>query len=462
MSQSTNDTTQVLDLDDIQGLVLRNARLPVGSYLFARIGNPAHGREFLGRITHQVTTAAEWWEPSPWTVNLGISYQGLVALDLPRSCLESFPEEFRRGMAARAETIGDSGPSSPTGWDGGLGTPEVHLMLFLTGQDRATLDRLLDTARTAQADLTGVAEVYRQDVYVPADPREHFGFRDAIGGVVIEGAGEVLGGEGVDSAGGGPPRPGHDPPIKAGEFLLGYLDETATPPPMPQPDVLGRNGTYAAFRKLHQDVASFRAFIEASGDSPQERELVAAKMVGRWRSGAPLALAPERDDPQLAADPNRINDFTYGDDPKGLRVPRGAHIRRINPRDSLDDTIAYVKRHRIVRRGMRYGPELPEGIGDDGVDRGAAFLIIGASIARQFEFLQRVWINDGDFVGLGAEKDPLIGANDGTGTFTIPRKPLRRRVKGLPRFVTTRGGEYFFIPGIRALRWLAEPASDPA
>jgi deferrochelatase/peroxidase EfeB len=111
-------------------------------------------------------------------------------------------------------------------------------------------------------------------------------------------------------------------------------------------------------------------------------------------------------------------------------VPRGAHIRRSNPRDSLEDTIADVKRHRIVRCGMRYGPELPDGIGEDGVDRGAAFLIIGASITRQFEFLQRVWVNNGDLVGLGTEKDPLIGANDGTGTFTIPRKPFRRRMKG--------------------------------
>ena len=90
------------------------------------------------------------------------------------------------------------------------------------------------------------------------------------------------------------------------------------------------------------------------------------------------------------------------------------------------------------------------------MDRGATFLIIGASITRQFEFLQRVWVNDGDLVGLGTEKDPLIGANDGTGTFTIPRKPLRRRVKGLPRFVITRVGEYCFIPGIRALQWIAE------
>ena len=157
-----------------------------------------------------------------------------------------------------------------------------------------------------------------------------------------------------------------------------------------------------------------------------------AKVIGR-QDGRALAVGSAAGPgaragrPQLAADPQRNNAFTHADDPKGLRVPRGAHIRRSNPRDSLEDTIADVKRHRIVRCGMRYGPELPDGIGEDGVDRGAAFLIIGASITRQFEFLQRVWVNNGDLVGLGTEKDPLIGANDGTGTFTIPRKPFRWR-----------------------------------
>jgi Dyp-type peroxidase family len=456
MSQTQAPAPQLLELEDIQGVILRDARLPFGAYLFARVDVAAHGREFLRRVADDVTTAAGWWEPSPSTLNVGISYQGFLALGLPRESLESFSEEFRQGMAARAEVIGDTGLSGPAHWAGGLGTPDIHLMLYLTAQDEGILSRLLDDARKAQADLTGVAEVYRQDVWVPPDLREHFGFRDAIGGVVVEGAGEVVGGEVVDSAGGGAPRPGHGPPIKAGEFILGYPDQTATLPPMPQPDVLGRNGTYAALRKLHQNVAAFRAFITASGKTAEEQELVAAKMVGRWRSGAPLALAPERDDPELGADPMRNNAFAYGDDPSGLRVPQGAHIRRINPRDSLEDTIADVKRHRIVRRGMAYGPRLPEGVADDGVDRGAAFLIMGASIARQFEFIQRTWINDGDFVGLGSEKDPLVGANDGTGTFTIPKKPIRRRVKGLPRFVTTRGGEYFFIPGIRALRWIAE------
>jgi deferrochelatase/peroxidase EfeB len=180
--------------------------------------------------------------------------------------------------------------------------------------------------------------------------------------------------------------------------------------------------------------------------------------LGRWPSGAPLVLAPEHDDPELAADPQRNNDFRYyEEDPKGLKCPAGAHIRRTNPRDALKDTITNVNIHRIVRRGFVYGPTLPEGaMEDDGVDRGIVFLWMGAYLARQFEFVKSQWHNDGDFVGLADEKDPIAGANDGTGTFTIPQRPIRRRLHGIPRFVTTKGGEYCFMPSIRALHWLAD------
>jgi deferrochelatase/peroxidase EfeB len=169
-------------------------------------------------------------------------------------------------------------------------------------------------------------------------------------------------------------------------------------------------------------------------------------------------LAPERDDPELAADPQRNNDFGYyEEDPKGLKCPAGSHIRRNNPRDALKDTITNVNRHRVLRRGFLYGPTLPEGATeDDGVDRGIVFVFMGANLSRQFEFTKSQWQNDGDFVGLDDEKDPLSGPNDGTGTFTIPRRPVRRRLHGIPRFVTTKGGEYCFVPSIRALRWLAD------
>lgn len=247
-------------------------------------------------------------------------------------------------------------------------------------------------------------------------------------------------------------------PLKAGEFVLGYIDEWERLAPMPQPEVLGRNGSYVALRKLHQDVAAFRRFLAHHATSAEDEELLAAKIVGRWRSGAPLALAPDGDDPELAADLHRRNDFLYyDDDPKGLKCPLGSHIRRMNPRDHFKDEIVQVSRHRVFRRGQAYGTVLPEGVmEDDGAARGLVFLFVGADLGRQFEFIQREWINQGTFIGAPAERDPLIGPNDGTGDFTIPKQPIRRRLQRLPRFVTMRGGEYFFMPGLKALRWLAD------
>jgi deferrochelatase/peroxidase EfeB len=111
----------------------------------------------------------------------------------------------------------------------------------------------------------------------------------------------------------------------------------------------------------------------------------------------------------------------------------------------------------MIRRGTAYGPLLPEGVlADDGADRGIMFAFVGANIGRQFEFVQSQWINDGVFFGAGADKDPIIGSSGGPASFTVPRKPVRRRCVGIPQFVVTRGGEYCFMPGLRALRWLAD------
>src|SRR5262249_20634377 len=153
---------------------------------------------------------------------------------------------------------------------------------------------------------------------------------------------------------------------------------------------------------------------------------MAAKLMGRWRSGAPLALCPEHDDPELGADPKRNNNFLFQNDLKGFYTPPGSHIRRTNPRDTLGDTTK-VNIHRMIRRGTSYGPRLADGVlDDDGIDRGIMFVFIGAHIRRQFEFVQSEWLNNGVFIGSGGDKDPLAGANDGTGKFTIPRKPVRR------------------------------------
>ena len=310
--------------------------------------------------------------------------------------------------------------------------------------DAERLERVLARARKSYEELSGVRAIWRLDCHALPTEKEAFGFRDGISHPAVEGSG----------------IPGSNPlekPIKAGEFLLGYPNELEELPPMPTPEILGRNGTYVVFRKLHQRVAAYRQYLRANSSNPEEEDLLGAKMMGRWQSGAPLALCPVRDDPELGADPKRNNVFLFNeDDPKGLKTPPGSHCRRMNPRDA--DIHGVTRIHRMIRRGTSYGPVLPPGVlEDDGADRGLAFVFVGTSLERQFEFVQSEWVNKGQFFhGPADDKDPITGANDGGGNFVIPQQPIRRRLQGVPAFVVTRGGEYFFAPGLRALRWLAD------
>jgi Dyp-type peroxidase family len=223
---------------------------------------------------------------------------------------------------------------------------------------------------------------------------------------------------------------------------------------------LGRNGSYLVFRQLSQDVARFWNFVDTvarangAGD-PDARVRLAAKMVGRWPSGAPLVKSPDRDDPSLKRD----NNFSYAaSDPHGFACPIGAHIRRCNPRDSLGDdpdmARAAANRHRLLRRGRLYGDRIADPLVDDGQERGLHFICLNADIERQFEFVQQTWINNPMFGGVNGEVDPLMGTQDGRGTYTIPEDPLRTRIHGVPRFVHVKGGAYFFLPGMAALRYV--------
>ena len=322
----------------------------------------------------------------------------------------------------------------------------VHVAVAVLSQDEAGLEEAAARARQASADLDGVQVVWRQDCYQLATGRTSFGFKDGIGQPAVEGSGR-------------PPTNPRQQALKAGEIILGYPDETGELAPMPTPDVLGRNGTYLVFRKLQTKVAAYRRYLRDRAAGQEDEELLGAKMVGRWQSGAPLALAPDRDDPELGGDARRNNDFGFADDLRGFKCPVGSHARRANPRDSLDqDGSVDVRLHRMIRRGTSYGPVLPPGVlEDDGAERGIIFVFAGAHLKRQFEFVKTQWLNDGIFIGAPLEKDPLVGPNDGSGTFTIPRRPIRRRLTSMPPFVVTRGGDYFFAPGLRAMQWLAEP-----
>ncbi|MFJ4107086.1 Dyp-type peroxidase [Oerskovia enterophila] len=436
-----------LELDDIQSGALHERPSPyVGAYLMLRIDDRADGQELVRRLTALLSSGTQSLDPAndAW-FTVAFTYHGLKALGVPQDSLDSFAPEFREGMAARAEHLGDIGESSPENWEKPLGTPDVHIAIAVISPDAERLEAVAEKARLAHQELEGITVVWRQDCYQLPTGRTSFGFKDGIGQPAVEGSGRA------------PSNP-HEPPLKAGEIILGYPDETGGLPPMPSPDILGRNGTYVVFRKLHTKVAAYRQYLRARATNREEEALLGAKMVGRWQSGAPLAVTPDVDDPELGSDPQRNNVFLYGDDPRGFKCPVGAHARRANPRDALaDDGSTDVRLHRMIRRGTSYGPMLPDGeLEDDGADRGIIFVFAGAHIKRQFEFVKTQWLNDGIFIGAPGEADPIVGSSHHASTFTIPRRPIRRRLQDLPPFVITRGGEYCFAPSLSAMRWLAE------
>jgi len=435
----------MLEFEDIQSILLTRVPALTGRYEFLSFRNAAGGRRWLSAIADKVQSAAETRgsvdQDKRW-VTVAFTWSGLRALGVDDISLATFPEEFKQGMVARAEVLGDIGENHPDNWVDGLARPDVHAIAILFARDAVERERCRAEHDKLVARCEGVEVLSGLDLEAtpPFDhAHDHFGYRDRLSQPVIEGTGEV-------------PTPGSGPPLKPGEFILGYPDESGRPYPMPQPEILSRNGSYMAYRRMEEHVGKFRGFLRQHGQTPEEREFLAAKLMGRWRSGAPLVLAPDKDDPALGADLQRNNDFNYKQmDPHGYAVPLGSHIRRMNPRD----TAANMNRRRMIRRGATYGPHLPDDAPDDGAERGIAAFVICASLIRQYEFAQNVWTNDRNFHELGNERDPIIGAQDGTLEFKIPKRPIRKKITGLPAFTTVRGGAYFFLPGIKALRYLA-------
>jgi Dyp-type peroxidase family len=445
-----SQTTPKLELEDIQSIVLRRRPSPYcGCHVLLKIEDASQGRELLSQLQPYVLSAAGYDGQDTWMA-LVITYAGLVALEVPEPSLASFPEAFRKGMAASAVVVGDTGESSPEHWDRPYGTGDIHIAVTLLSTTSDIFQANLEKARAVLDLLPGVTLLAREDFAQSPGERTPFGFKDGISFPNIVG-------NGIN------PVADEEEPIAAGEFIFGYPGEAGRMLAMPQPALLGRNGTFVSFRKLHSKVAAFRRFLKANATPTMSAELLAAKMVGRWPSGAPLMLAPEQDAPELGSDLQRMNNFTYAQDPKGLRCPMGAHIRRMNPRDTALEVMTNVKIHRIIRHGTIYGPPLPEDVmDDDGKERGIFFIFLSANAPTTFEFLKREWIHSGNFLGLGAEEDPIAGEHGGTGMFTIPMRPIRRRLQGLERFTITRGGEYGFLPSLSALRWLASSPAERA
>lgn len=500
--------TARLDLTDIQGNIVRGyGRLgfPKARYQVFRIHDGEKAREFVAGVSKRVTTSATWGAGNPpvekpkATTNIAFTFHGLQALGLPTASLIGFPQELIMGMKARRDILGDDGPSAPEHWDP-VWNKTVDIWISINGQSVDYIEERYQWLRSlVDASQGGVEQLsghrgdngaedlpYQEASAVYEDgkpsPKEHFGYTDGIGDAVFKGQpgspDRVLGRGKLNSNGGWEP-------LATGEFLLGHPDEAREYPHAPMPILLARNGSFMACRKLHENVGSFHRFLdEASAGFPGGKALLAAKFSGRWAdNGAPVVSAP--DDASKKAWDKRFNaaskaerdrmlsDFSYKDDLYGAKCPISGHIRRINPRGSLefgktgayDTPGALDNRRRILRRGLAYG-EVRDKSRDDG-NHGIIFMAVSASIERQFEFLQQQWINYGNDFKEGNDKEVLLGNHhkDCPSKVVIQADPDSNDapyfVNNIPRLVETRGGEYFFIPGMTALRMIAAGTVDP-
>ncbi len=544
---------RILNLDDIQGHVTRaygRYSFPFARYLFLQIAETEAGRDFVDQVRPLVTTAADWGDAKPKvTVNIGFSFFGLYMLGLPTRTLQSMPEAFVDGMKARAFILGDRDPTkteSESGawcrhWDpiwqqnrmGKDGT-DVHIWIGLNAQAAAEgsdqpdpaleertewlrqicarLDqkvRILATnGPSGTEEYQSASAVFTQigGLRVPT-PREHFGLTDGIGDPVFEGQYTDPEAERQAVIGRGKWMQADKgwQPLAAGEFILGYPDESQELPPVPQPPSFSRNGSFMTYRKLHENVATFDAviadeakrFAQVMGIAEAEAvETLKAKMVGRWSDGVPMSLAPTHaewlkvradtgmDDPDplkaLIAQRDYLkstpaSNFRFADDMDGVKCPGGAHLRRVNTRDYLDPLNAATganpkatdqlnKRRRVIRRGLPYGPTVPTERRDD-TEQGVVMMTVGASIFRQFEFVQQQWIQYGLDFNQGNNTCPLVGNHEAHSRYTIPGDPATGRppyfMSGLKTFVECRGGEYFFLPSLTALQMMALGIVDP-
>lgn len=456
----------MLDYDDIQGLVLSSyAAWPEARYFFVDFAD-GDAKGWLSSVLGRVTSARHA-EPEYTSTRFQVAFsaRGLSRLGLTPETLATFSREFRQGMRhpERARALGDAAAVAD---DGAIGSFDALVLSY--ARTAAELDQ-------EQVEIDGGLEHFELDarsehVMLPAGGRDHFGFASVSSNPPLGGRFRLK------------RRHRFEASVPPGEFVLGYRNayreiargprgplrsSTRELPPLVDAQRsmdLGRNGSYLALRKLAQDVAGFRRFTAEQAAAlwprdPDAATRLAARMVGRWPNGAPLGADPQRE-PPLTPDANR---FGYRDG-VGRACPLGAHIRRANPRDSLDGdadaSLRHVNAHRMLRRGRCYGAPLLPGASDDGGARGLMFLAIVADLKRQFEFVHQNWLQHPRFAGLSRERDPIVsGSSPLEGSepelFSVDADPFRRTL-AIQRFVQSRGGEYLFLPGLRALAYLAE------
>jgi Dyp-type peroxidase family len=491
-----------VEWEDVQRLVLSGySRLPHSAYVLWRFqpGGIAQRKQWLAALTERLRRASTHeqeaalsatppHDPSstnsdssllnggrPPAINLALTASGLRQFEIEESKLKSFSNEFLEGMAPprvaktqiprRTNLLGDLEASSPEFWDWGGWNEnrDIDGLLLLFAADGTSLEALIQSETEAMSSVAYPNPIVLKG-HLFEDRREHFGYVDGLSQPIIEGSPKKRTCKGS--------KKDHISTVKPGEFLLGYLNERRTRISNDQSGATNnsnvetardvrRNGTYLVFRQLEQDVDAFDAFVSDLAQRLGEKEdWVAARLLGRSKNGEPLVTNGSH-----AQQNGSGNDFLYyHEDRYGLTCPVGAHIRRANPRDSLgpdpDTALRLSKMHRILRRGRPYGQrrDAKEEQADDAKDeRGMLFIALNADIAGQFEMIQHSWLNNPGFEGLYSGTDPISHFAQG-GSITIQSRPTNLHIERPAPFVRVRGGAYFFLPGIQALRDIAASA----
>ncbi len=489
-SSSGHSSKSSLDLADIQGFIVRGYRMPMVRHFLLTVGVPAEARKLLGRFVNgneadapQLTTARDWhigFEPGPgdnpaeaprrkpdYCLNVAITWPGMIALEIqqrvPNVSFKSFGA-FTQGAAARAKLVGDTGPSGPEHWVDAFQKGGDHVMLTLHAISPDAMKTYTDRLVALFSDGGAFKEIWRQDGMALIEiqngqptptARVHFGYTDGISMTTIRGGPEKY-------------HPDHQQPCEPWLFVL---QEEAENYYVPEPKALGLNGSFAVFKKIETDVVGFEQFLQSNKDKI-DPELLAAKICGRWRNGVPLALSPDTDSPPGGIAPDQMNNYEYvnadgSGDPKGLRCPVGAHMRRINPRGQpvtgQGEPGGSNNTHRLIRRGLPYGPVYDPSKPYDGLERGLLGYFINSNIENQYEFVLGHWVNDSEFAGAvrlnPKSRDPMIGTQDpAESIFVIPQAngapPIK--VTGLPTFVTTKAAAYCFLPSITAIKFVSK------
>ena len=553
-----------LDLADIQGGILRpygRLGFPKGRYFFLTVHDGLKGRRFVEHLRPHVTTAARWYDPNQGelllrthhpkltdairekgiddypgvvqlvkpkvAINVAFSFLGLFALQVPTRTLRGMPDEFIDGMEKRAPMLGDTPwlDKRDAIWRR-ASQAQVHILVSMNAEMDATgapvpeLEartqwllglcaaseggvELLSGNGPSEAQYQDMSAVLRHDgdTIAPSN-KEHFGLSDGFGDPVFVGQYGPKA-EAIKKIGGGKLLPDQTwAPLATGEFLLGHADEAQEIPDAGMPLEFSRNGTFMAYRKLHENVSSFTSYIKAQGetyarvmglaDPAEAQATVSAKLVGRWNDGVPLLAAPDfaawqafnarlaaaqqaKDKAKLAEIALEYVNFTYRLDPAGATCPITSHMRRVNTRDMLDPHFgakdpkswagsALNNRRRILRRGLPYGHVDPASPSDEG-EHGIVFLAVCSSLFRQFEFVQQQWVQYGLDFNVGSDTCPIVGNHDEGAKFVIAAEPSGDGApficERVPQFVEPRGGEYFFVPSMTALRMIGMGIVDP-